>query len=413
MKDLTREGIFVFPEGIDDVEDIDGNQMILWSENANFCTGNIVGFLGYKQERLTICSRFSSDNCDYFFQYMLERVLNLPNIMNFNIDTNKENEIYQLLIFLFPYYLKKALRKGIYRTYIRRKYNDNNLKGSVDIPRHIKHNIPFTGYIAYNQREISYDNDLMELIRHTIEFILKKPFGNQLLRAINDEINIVIEVTPSYNFLDRGKLLYRNKTKPIQHAYFHEYRALQRLSIMILQQERHQVGVGRDFFQGILFDCSWFWEEYINLLIQDYFYHPINKAGKGKQDLFSKSFSPYQKVGWIYPDFISKKESKEIGDAKYKPFENINSKDYLQILAYMYRFKAKKGYFLYPESHVDKKYDLYLNSGSTFDNNVQPREDIIVKKHGLKIPMSAKCYESFVDEIKQSEKEFLLEFNEL
>ena len=79
--------------------------------------------------------------------------------------------MFNLLIFLFPFYLKEAMRKGSFKTYIRNQYNDDNVKGTIDIARHIKKNTPFTGNIAYSHREFSYDNYLMQLIRHTIEFI--------------------------------------------------------------------------------------------------------------------------------------------------------------------------------------------------------------------------------------------------
>lgn len=47
----------------------------------------------------------------------------------------------------------------------------------------VKKNTPFIGNIAYSQREYSYDNYLMELVRHTIEFMKKNslwkpPFGH-------------------------------------------------------------------------------------------------------------------------------------------------------------------------------------------------------------------------------------------
>lgn len=54
---------------------------------------------------------------------------------------------------------------------------------------------------------------------------------------------------------------------------------------------------------GIVCDGAWLWEEYINTLIGDSFYHPMNKEGKGKQYLFT---SDKRFVGLIYPDFISK-----------------------------------------------------------------------------------------------------------
>ena len=49
---------------------------------------------------------------------------------------------------------------------------------------------------------------------------------------------------------------------------------------------------------------------------------------------------------------------------------------------------------------------LRLNTGSTYEQNVRPREDVYVLKHGLKIPEDALDYEDFISLMKQSEKEF-------
>ena len=76
-------------------------------------------------------------------------------------------------LFIF-YFLKKALRKGLLQKYTRNEYNNQNVKGTVDIQRHIRINTPFIGKIAYSQREFSYDNYILQLIRHTIEFIKKE-----------------------------------------------------------------------------------------------------------------------------------------------------------------------------------------------------------------------------------------------
>lgn len=50
---------------------------------------------------------------------------------------------------------------------------------------------------------------------------------------------------------------------------------------------------------------------------------------------------------------------------------------------------------------------LQLNKGSTYENNVEPREDICADKHGLKIPSKANCYESFVADMKKQEQVFI------
>lgn len=402
LAQLAKEGVFVFPESLKDSPDISKNQMILQSVNHQYCASNVMGFLGYGNERFVIESRFSTGEYDFFFQYLLERVLDFPNILELNTNTNRDNRLFNLLLFLFPKYLQAAMRKGVFKTYIRNQYNDNNVKGAIDIARHIRANIPFVGNIAYNQREFSYDNYLMELIRHTIEFIKRKSYGNNLLRKAKDEVEAVIEVTNDYEYYDRRKIIIANKKSPISHAYYHEYRDLQRLCIMILQHEKHQIGYGIQQVNGILFDGAWLWEEYVNLLIGDTFYHPMNKGGKGAQHLFAGN------VGLIYPDFIGKdKNNRIIADAKYKPIENIRNKDYLQVLSYMFRFDAKKGFYLYPESGEVENLELKLNSGSKYEDNVIPREDISVIKYGLHIPSDVVDYKDFVSQVKRSEVEFV------
>lgn len=405
LEQLEREGVFVFPDTVKDAEDITQDQMILQSVNDTYRSGNVMGFLGCGDERLIIESRFCGGSEDYFFQYLLDKVLDFPNIVNLESDANQDDRMFNFFLFLFPRYLQAAMRKGLFKKYIRHSYNDGNVKGTIDIARHIEANTPFVGKIAYSQREFSYDNSLMELVRHTIEFIKRKPYGNKLLVKAKDEVKLVINATPGYEPYDRQKIIEQNKKNTVRHAYFREYLALQRLCLLILQHQRHQIGLGVKRIYGILFDSAWLWEEYINSLIGDAFYHPMNKEGKGAQRLFNGN------VGLIYPDFISRNSEKRmIADAKYKPINNIGNRDYLQVLAYMFRFDAKIGYYLYPEAENADDLLLRMNRGSTYEKNVMPRDDISVLKHGLKIPMDAQNYADFIMRIKLSEREFAGEF---
>lgn len=293
------------------------------------------------------------------------------------------------------------MRKGLFKKYIRHRYNDGNVKGTIDIARHIEQNIPFTGNVAYSQREFSYDNNLMELVRHTIEFIKRKPYGNNLLIKIKDEVKLVIEATPGYELYDRQRIIEQNKKNTVRHAYFREYLDLQKLCLLILRHQKHQIGSGSKQIYGILFDGAWLWEEYVSSLIEDAFYHPMNKGGKGAQRLFDGN------IGLVYPDFISRdNETRIIADAKYKPIDNIGNRDYLQVLAYMFRFDAKVGYYLYPEAEFSDDLKLWMNRGSTYEANVMPREDISIIKHGLKIPVDVLDYAGFVTKLKTHEQEF-------
>ena len=236
----------------------------------------------------------------------------------------------------------------------------------------------------------------MELIRHTIEFIKRKPYGNRLLVRVKDEVRLVVEATPCYEPYDRRKIVEANKKNAVRHGYFREYRALQRLCLLILQHQKHQIGSGFRQIYGILFDGAWLWEEYVNSLIDDLFYHPMNKGGMGAQRLFNGN------VGLIYPDFISRStDPRVIADAKYKPIDHIGNKDYLQLLAYMFRFDARAGYYLYPEAGNTEDLRLWMNKGSTYEKNVRPRDNVCVTKHGLKIPVGQKTMSFCIEDESQ------------
>lgn len=401
LGELEKEGVFVFPEKIYESPDIEEDQIILQSYNNCYRTSNIMGLVGCGSDQLAIESRFSSGERDYFFQYLLERVVEFPNVVDMNVGANQENMLFNLLLFLFPRYLKEALRKGLFKTYICNQYNDNHVSGRVDIPRHISKNTPFVGNIAYSQREYAYDNDLTELIRHTIEFIRRKPYGRQILSKAKEEVALIVDATSKYRFQDKQKVMDANQKVPVRHAYYREYRKLQHLCLLILQHKKHQIGLGTKQVYGILFDGAWLWEEYVNLLVENMFYHPMNRLGRGAQRLFAGN------IGLIYPDFIGRdSHNRVIGDAKYKPVDNIGNRDYLQILAYMLRFGAKHGFYFYPSIENEKEHKLQLNKGSTYEKNVERREDLCVIKFGLNIPTSAENYDLFVCEVKKSEGNF-------
>ncbi len=406
LEQLEKDGVFVFPELLKNSEDLTKDQMVLQSVNDTYRTSNLMGYIGYGDKSLFIGSRFSKGDNDHFLRYMLSQVLELPNIVDFDTNADNDGKLFNILVFLFPRYLKAAMRKGLFKTYIRNRYNDENVKGTIDVSRHISKNTPFVGKIAYSQREYSYDNSLMELIRHTVEYIRKKPYGKSILLKAKDEVNAVVNTPPEYQLLDRRKVITDNLHAPIRHAYFREYRALQQLCLLILQHRQHKFGSGANRIYGILFDGAWLWEEYINKLIGEYFYHPRNKGGQGAQRLFTDNNGVKQ--GLIYPDFISKdSDNRIIADAKYKPIDNIGNKDYLQILAYMFRFDARKGYYIYPKASWEDDLVLQLISGSTFEKNVALRDDVIVVKHGLSIPDVARDYVEFEKKIKMTEMEFL------
>ena len=310
-------------------------------------TGNIMGFVGYNGTQISIRSRFADDEGkDYFLHYMLQKVLCL-NVFNLDFQSDREN-IFDFLIYLFPEFLKEALRQGIYREYQVRRYNDANIKGRIDIARHIRKNIPFTGNVAYSTREYVSDNHMTQLIRHTIEYIKQHPLGGDILN--NDEetreaVGIINACTPTYNRMERQKVVSQN-LRPLSHPYYYAYRDLQRLCMRILRHEEMKYGADDDQIHGILFDGAWLWEEYLNTFMKDLgFTHPRNKTGEGKEHMFIKP-----RAVPVFPDFYL--DGKIVLDAKYKRHEtlfgNSQREDRFQVLAYMHIFDVNKGGLIVP-----------------------------------------------------------------
>lgn len=128
LEQLEREGVFVFPETVKDAGDISRDQMILQSVNDTYRASNVMGFLGCGDERLIIDSRFCREGEDFFFQYLLDKVLDFPNVVDLESDANQDNRLFNFLLFLFPYYLKTAMRKGLFKKYIRYRYNNGNVR---------------------------------------------------------------------------------------------------------------------------------------------------------------------------------------------------------------------------------------------------------------------------------------------
>jgi len=400
-----NEHLLVFPLSIDDTDDRIGDSTIvdIYAEDENFVrikSGNIMWFVGRKNQQMKIYSRFDNQEHDYFLHYMLQKVFSF-NIFNLDF-TSSEDNVFEFLVYMFPAMLKKAMRQGVYKEYRKFRHNDANVRGTIDISRHIRENIPFRGTVAYNTKEYSFDNSITELIRHTIEYIKTIPSGDIILssdKTVEDSIKKIISYTPSYSHTERIKIIQDNLL-PCNHPFYTEYTALQKLCVQILRQEEIKYGTDDDRIYGILFDGAWLWEEYLNtLLCEKGFIHPENKLGTGAIYLFEHG-------GQRFPDFW---KQDIVLDAKYKKLAingnrlDIERDDVHQIMAYMYRLKASKGGIVCPYDGEKNKIisqnmhkDSYLGSLSLY---------------ALAISKNCSSYQDFTKRIVENERILLEELS--
>ena len=383
-------------------------------EETEITTSNLMGFFGIDNIEIHVHSRFDANKKDNFLHYMLSKVF-FPNVVDLPHSTGTNGSL-NLLMFAFPALLNKALSQGIIKEYQTREYNNPNIRGTIDVQRHIRMNIPFNGNVAYKTREHSYDNFTTELIRHTIEFIKASEFGSAILES--DEITkasvfAINQVTSNYTRNDRNYIISKNlnaKANP----FYAEYIPLRQLCLQILRYEEISFTGSSDGLYGILFDGAWLWEEYLATVLEDCgFTHPRNKDGFGAISIYSGNPR--------YPDFYKgeqlekntgdeelkqKAEINFVLDAKYKRLNgdetddisaHFSRDDLHQLVTYMHILPAKNGGLIYP---------LERSSATTIVKSKDERELFgfggKVSTFGVPIPR-AESYEEFCKIMKEIE----------
>jgi 5-methylcytosine-specific restriction endonuclease McrBC regulatory subunit McrC len=365
--------------------------------DSNIKTGNIMGFVGVKETELTISSRFYHDGNDFFLHYMLCKVFSI-NVVNLDISKGT-NDIHDFLPYLFPALLNDALKQGLFKQYQRFQHNDANVKGTIDVNRHIRVNIPFAGKIAYNTREHSYDNSITQLIRHTIEYLRTRSIGHSVLTSNPDvraDVTQIEFATPTYKRNDVAKII-RENLKPVKHPYFTKYKPLQALCLQILNREKTTFGKDDKKIHGLLFDGAWLWEEYIAKVFEE------NKLGIEHRTTTNNLFTDGQ---GIIPDFIKPvkgtKSASFIGDTKYKHIDNKdNREDYFQIITYMYRYSCKTGYLIFPLDN-DNNQEFSKGRDRKIANDAG---DSKVIELGLTIPQDSNKFKVFCDLMRTNENQ--------
>ena len=372
--------LLVFPDSFTSYDRDLGKKVVcqIEDESKHLATNSIVGFVGRNKTHLSIHSRFTeSGKEDFFLHYMLQKVAKV-NLFNLH-HTMDEDSVFDFLLYLFPLYLKNAIGQGIFRQYITHKHNDANIRGVIDINRHIKYNEPFNGSVAYTTREYSYDNYITQLIRHTIEFIHKNG-GEDILNIDLDTkqaVSQIISATPSYANNELHTIINKNLT-PLAHPFYSEYASLQRLCLQILRHEELKYGQEENEVYGVLVDAAWLWEEYLAELLRDK----------------------------IIPDYLSLDMTK-VADAKYIPldeksrFQEDSSSAtaiYYKTITYMYRFSSQEGYLLYPHRNeatltIERMEIDGFNEGC-------------ITKLGLRIPSGCFDFNDFVARMREEEALF-------
>ena len=412
IKDDKGCDVLVMPHFFKEAKDDIGDAFILrYAEDKDgnpesISTGNLVGFIGYRGTSIRLHSSFSSTNNidevnDYFLYHMLSKVM-AANWFNLDTSSSFQDSVFDFLLFFFPKLLKEALSQGMYKKYVYHEYNDANVRGVIDINRHIRRNIPANGKIAYRTREFSYDNPMTQLIRHTIEFIRRKSYGKAVLRNDPDTegyVQQIIQATPTFQPQQRQTIINEN-LRPVAHPYYTKYAALQNLCLRILRYEKLSYGNdSNNKIHGLLIDAAWLWEEYVGRVLAEKEMGLAHYTRSSRfhllQTINGKHFQQ------VIPDYYDK-ERKLVADAKYIPLHRYDHLDaeraaavYYKTVMYMYRFDTKVGFLFHPclqedannvKTNEDLSHLKVENDTITTSYQIEDREGCWLHEVGMIIP---------------------------
>ena len=173
-----------------------------------------------------------------------------------------------LLIDILFRQIKEANPKGLFRTYRRFEKNDDRLKGTIDISRHIRLNGgQNNGKVAYIYKANTVNNYLNVLILKAFKYVKKKYPGiiNRKLdkeTTVRDFFNtLCYEVNEQEVSLQNAV---SNNIKPISHPFYKEYEAVRITCLRILRNDSISIFDSTNgAVNGFLYYAPDLWEDYL------------------------------------------------------------------------------------------------------------------------------------------------------
>ncbi len=351
---------------------------LFWNRGKEIYVKGYCGVISLliNNEPITIIfnSRFSRNN-SFFLLHVFETALGIKGCVydDMRVAGKKERAWDYMLMLIFLKQFHEAFKGGVYREYREFDHNDSNVKGRIDIPRHIKENLLNNGKVAYTTREYTPDNYINILILKAFERLRisnRTAINNYLSQddVINKGVNTLKTELTGFNDYSDIEILKRTNRKIVKNV-FGKYEELRKTSIFILK--RYGINGFVQMNQrsnGILIDMPGLWEQYLYKMLFSYYEESDNK--EYRQEAFSILFEEIDgKMGVpkreVKPDYlIGYKNRKYAFDAKYKLYwsKALNDDDWeksredvFQVMSYMYLFECRYGGIVFPYDGGDGK----------------------------------------------------------
>ena len=370
--------------------------------NEEFTITGIKGFAGVVRNVIKWCdkgteqdvevtlevrSRFDEENKPWFLATMLSQFITGEDgqVISTNNEVWKgDMEIFGFLsAVLFQNLLKRAYESGIYKTYVRIEHNDEKLRGTIDIARHLRLNAGRNdAVIAYNTREHSYNNMLNHLIIITWDCLRTRYSG--ICDNLEKDTEFMRAIKNIEGFIGGKRAELSRCVNACRHSitgpYYTDYEELRKLCLNILRNE-----VSANIFSGnsdqnvcgIVIYTPDLWEKYLERAMRAKLPEHITLKAQEKLDTYmnyiNNTFGKSTRPDYVFYSDKNKNDAFFILDAKFKIFDakEENNKtyapwevvpadnaDYDKLLRDMVNFCAHAAAIIYPYRIItDEKKD--------------------------------------------------------
>ncbi len=379
--------------------------------------------------KLQIRCRLDKDETrPYFLLHMISALSDLEPGSS-SVPSSIDDVLAHFMIYRFRDQLLDTCRLGSYKTYKKIEKNDENLRSSIDVERHLLLNTwPLQGKVAYNIHKRVTDNPFCHLILQTYRFIRQNyPELSESLFERGSEAEEFLRqlslLAPSY-LKESLYSVTRDNQQVISHPFYHPYEKLRKTCLDILHFMGLSIfGDDPNEVSGFFLYMPDLWECYLEKLFLQKL--PGKWSVKAQKETRVYGTRENKFFTCTYPDYIFFKDGQPFAvlDAKFKPgweYESGESgrrlsrehlDDYTKCVRDMVSCNVHKTGVLYPQlpsKKAGQTAQSAASGGLISPHAISPfnRTDMFYRC-ALVIPETKGSFSSWRQEMEQNENDFI------
>ena len=279
-----------------------------------------------------------------FGKILLNRMLNMSNHIYVDAgslqstDSKQDEDYFAYIIeYLFLHAFEKARLAGFPRQYKKIQMQTSKYRGSLNVPKHIKNDLPFLGKMSVTYREQQIPKEIVNVLYCALKNFSKSAYNAQKVKKFEQELKPLATCKSVTN----SDIQKAQKCPAIQNPLFAQYKKVLKYAEIILKRNGLQFDSesSNSEIRGFLVDVSELWEVYLENILQDNF-PDWNINGQYEMPVY-KGSTFFERS--FYPDLVMEKNGKyAVFDAKFKDMtgngRDVDRNDLHQIHMYAGHF---------------------------------------------------------------------------